>query len=139
MKTRAAGALLLGLTMLTACTPDDNGYEYREPEYYGLDLLFCEQEVAPTESCTEVVSGSGATIFANVLANKAGGHVIQVEINGPVLGTVKKEELYVNRADTYSQWYELSRDVSCRELPCEITITVYVDYEPILTESISFV
>lgn len=137
MKTRAIGTLLLALVLLTSCTPEKR-YEYREPAYHGLDIVFCEQEVAPTESCNEVASGSAAIVFANVLASKAGGRVIQVESNGPVLGTVKAEELYVPRAETYSQWYEINREVSCRELPCTIAINVYVDYELILTESITF-
>lgn len=101
----------LALALLASCTPEKR-YEYREPAYYGLDIVFCEQEIAPTESCNEIAPGSTATVFANVLASKVGGRVIQVESNGPVLGTVKAEELYVPRAETHSQWYEINRDVS---------------------------
>jgi hypothetical protein len=137
MRTRALGALLLAVAVFASCTPEKR-YEDRDGAYYGLDIVFCDHEVAPTESCNEVALGSDVTVFANVVASKASGRVIQVESNGPLFGTVKEEPLYVPRGESFSQWLEINPEISCRELPCTIAIDVYVDDELILTESFTF-
>lgn len=144
MRGRPTGLLvlalpLLALALLAACTPEKRFVD-RDPEYFGIDIVFCERKVeSSSESCAEIASAPSATIFANVLADKAGGRVVLVETDGPVLGTVKRDPVYVRRGETLSQWIEISRDGSCRELPCAVSISVYVDDELILTESISFI
>lgn len=109
----------------------------RSPEFYALDLAFCEEQATP---CTEVTSSSATRLFANVVATKdVGTLVVQLETDSPVLGTVKHDEFYVRRGDTYSGFVELSRDASCRTLPCTVSVTVYIQYQAVLTESVTFI
>ena len=63
--------------------------------------------------------------------------MVQIETDSPV--RVKGEEIYVRQGQTFSEWFEIDRDSSCRELPCTIALSVYVDYQLILTESITFI
>lgn len=108
----------------------------RSADFYELDIAFCEEQATP---CTEVSSTSSATLFANVVATKdVGTLVVQLETDSPVLGTVKHDEFYVRRGDTYSGFVELSRDASCRTLPCTVSVTVYIQYQLVLTESVTF-
>lgn len=137
MKTRPTGVLVVAFVLLASCAQEKS--PPLDAAHYVVDIVFCDEQAEnPTQSC-DLIETDAQTTFANVLGGNVDGRVVQIEMDSPVRGTVKGDEFYVRQGETFSEWLEISRDSSCRELPCTIAINVYVDYQSILTESITFI
>lgn len=137
MKARPTGLLVIALALLASCAAEKS--PPFDAAHYAVEIVFCDQEAkSPGQVCAEP-NPPAATMFANVLGGNVAGRVVQIEMDGPIRGTVKGDEFYVRRGQTFSEWVEISRESSCREFPCKIAISVYVDYQLILTEWITFI
>jgi hypothetical protein len=135
-----AVAWLTAVGLLAACSSENRPSPRDPAAYYAVDVQFCDRKLDDaSDTCDNTNSVHASSVFANVVVGYAGRRVVQVEMDGPKLGTHWLDPVSVPAGQSLVQWFEIGRSSSCLAAPCTVAVNVYIDGEFVLTEAVSFV